>query len=649
MLLSYAVGNGAVETLELANSTPEDREKNPEWQEFVQLATDPAVLKVAYNVGFDRVMIRDTLGLDIPPDQWRDPSVWARSLYSLKPVKQEKDPAKIKLKTACEKLGIEQEQQKSKKGKDPMKLFSKPGKIDTSRPEWQTYIEYNKQDVIALRAVTTVLYPMRPDYTEWKNGVYTEQVNDYGVTINHTLAQNVVDFIKPLDEANIEHFQQIVGPDGPTGPRSYKKLILWIKDQGVEVPQNADGKETLDKKARANLLARKNLPDKVRQALECMERASNSSLAKFKTAMDMECEDGRVHGVLLHYGAHTGRWTSNGVQVQNMKRITRNRETLDMIRNWLIKGHSDMITFAVPDPEDAVSQLGRTLFEAPEGKIFLDADFSQIEARVTQYLATLDAGKDPIKENATLQAFAAGTDVYCMTAESMYHVHVEKNGENGNLRKYGKTATLACGYQGGLGALRRMGLSEQDASDAEAQQIVYKWREANPDVVAEWKRLEKDAIQTVKEGKGGPGHGRFSLVEIANTPVLRLCLPSGRYLYFWGPVVRKEEVWGREQEGMFFSWYKGGKQSYYGGLLFENLVQATARDVLAEALLRLRAAKIPVVFHVHDEVLCEIPSTQQAIKEATEKVTKALCATPKWAPGLPLACDPYTTQYFTKD
>lgn len=653
VLLSYAIGENPVQTLDFsdipAGHMKEARKRLQEAApQLYKILYDPGSgrLILAYNAQFDRNVLARALGLVVPVTRWRDPLIWTRALYNL-------GRKWASLGDAGAALGLPEDQAKLEEGSRLVDKFGKPVAIDPADPDWQTYLLYNSQDVTALREVTRRLYDFRPGYTEWRHWCLSEQINDRGLYVNQDLARQVVTYAGQKQEQNKARFAELVGPSGPASPGSVK-LMDWLTERGVEPPKSRKtGKPSLDKTAVAELLNRPHLPSTVREVLQTKQAAGQSSLKKFQKARRLCSDNGRLQGSLTFYGAHTGRWASHGLNAQNMKQMTHDRKELDILRDWMLDGQFSLVDAMLPEPEEEVSELGRTLFEAPKGYTFLDSDFAQIEARVTQYLATLDSGK-PVSGNPTLEAFRRGEDIYCMVASQMYHKPVEKHGVNGELRKYGKTATLSCGYGGARTALRVMGLTEQDASDAEANRIVRLWREANPEVTGEWNRLQRDCYATVEDGNP---RGRFSMVEVAGSPVLRMALPSGRYLYYWTPEVvetTKHGDWGDYQSRELWvpntSPLSKKEDSYlWGGKLFENLVQATARDILAVALQRLAKQGIPVVLHIHDEVVCEIPSTAEACEHAMQIVREAMSTPPDWMPGLPLAADAYLTPYFTKD
>lgn len=628
VLLSYAFGNEPIQTIDF---TPYDRPQDAraDHKRFFAALADPAVLKVAYNASFERNILRAVFGPEYGgnPDAWRDPMIWVRALDRL-------GGSRVTLEAAGTQLGLSEDKAKLSEGKRLVKKFGRPVEIDTHDPDWALYQTYNVQDVVALRTITELLYPYRPSLVEQQNWALNERVNDNGIVVDLALAQAAQKYADRVKEDSLNALKELTGCENPN---SGKQLKEWLKEQGISM-------DSLEQKAVRKKLEQPGLSPIVRQAMQLRLAYNLSSLNVYSKLPTLLTQDHRLHGAMRFYGAHTGRWSSTGFNVQNLKRMEHPVGELSTVRSWIKSGKADMIPFVYPNPSNIYGELGRTLLTAPNGWVLVDSDFSQIEARVTQYLASVDAKKVPLA-NPVLESFRRGEDVYCKTAELMYHVPVQKNGENGNLRKYGKTATLACGYGGGLDALRRMGLSETDANDSEAQAIVWKWREANPLVTEEWLRLETDAKACIRDQKP---HGRFSLVWITDVPVLLMALPSGRYQYYWGP--HMEHVTKRRKDGT--SWESeqmvttNGK-TYWGGVLFENLVQSTARDILADKLRELDARGLKVVFHVHDEVVLEVP--EDRAEEVLKTVEQVMKTPVSWAPELPLDTEPYQTPYFIKD
>lgn len=628
VLLSYAFGGGPVQTIDFTQyKTPQDAVADHE--PFFKALVDDSVFKVAYNATFERNVLRAVFGpeYDGDPSAWRDPMVWVLALDKL-------GGSKASLEASGAQLGLPEDKAKLEEGKRLVKKFGKPVDIDPLDPDWDLYRTYNAQDVTALRAVTELLYSCRPSSTEQRNWALNERVNDNGIAVDVELAQKAQGYTATVKKESLSAMKELTGCVNPNSPTQLKE---WLKTQDIPT-------DSLDKAAVKALLARQDLVPEVRQVLQLRQAYNLASLNTYSKLPTLLTRDNRLHGAMRFYGAHTGRWSSTGFNVQNLKRMEHSAEELGTARTWVKSGKAEMIPFVYPAPSDIYAELVRTLLIAPDGCVLIDSDFAQIEARVTQYLASLDAEADP-RTNEVLKAFRRGEDVYCKTAEMMYHVPVQKNGENGYLRKYGKTATLACGYGGGLNALRRMGLSTTDASDTEAQSIVQKWRSANPLVVEEWHRLDTDVKACIRDQKP---HGRFSMVWITDVPVLRMVLPSGRYQYYWSPHIETETK--TRKDGT--SWESeqlvtANGKSYWGGKLFENLVQSTARDILADKLRALDTAGLKLVFHVHDEVVLEVPKDRaDAALQTVELIMKAPAA---WAPELPLDTEPYTTPYFVKD
>ena len=352
------------------------------------------------------------------------------------------------------------------------------------------------------------------------------------------------------------------------------------------------------------------------------------------------CSDSRLRGILQFYGANrSGRWAGRLVQTHNLAKNF--LPDLDLARELAAAGDFDTLETLYGEPAFVFSELIRTAFVPSEGCRFVVSDFSAIEARVIAWIAG---------EQWTLDAFAAGKDIYCETAAMMYHVPVVKHGENGHLRQKGKVAVLACGYQGGVGAMRAMDKGGT-IPDEELQSVVDQWRAANPNIVKLWRDYERAAMTAIQEHRPIRRAIRGGICVIFSyiKGNLFIQLPSGRKLCYWGARIRQDDRTGREQivyMGVNQTTKQWTETETYGGKLVENVVQATARDCLAEAMKRVTAAGYSIVMHVHDEMIVDVPLED---REALQKINAAMGAPISWAPGLPLKGDGYECDFYKKD
>ena len=415
-----------------------------------------------------------------------------------------------------------------------------------------------------------------------------------------------------------------------SNPNSNAQLLDWFEQQEGWRP------ETLDKKARAELLQDDSLSTKTRTMLQYKQLLSKTSVKKYVAMETAECADGRVHGMLQFYGAaRTGRWAGRLVQLHNLPQ--NHLDDLDDAREMVKAGDLDSLDIFYDNPSDVLSQLIRTAFIAGNGKRFIVADFSAIEARVIAWYAD---------EAWRLQAFADGKDIYCASASRMFGVPVVKHGINGELRQKGKVAELACGYGGGVNALKAFGADKMGLTEEHMQDIIRKWRQSSPHIVKMWSEVE-NAAKTAIRHKGARVRYRHGLEFYTQAGLLFIQLPSGRAIAYVKPRIEQEDEFNRETltyEGAVLNggW---GRNYTWGGKLVENIVQATARDCLAMAMFRLDEAGYKIVMHVHDEVILEMPYGTGSLEEAAGIMGQPI----PWAPGLLLRADGYETPYYKKD
>lgn len=589
---------------------------------------NPDVLKTAFNAAFEMHVLGHWLGRRLDPAQWFCTMVQS---YTLGLPGSLKDVGKV--------LNLAEDKQKLATGSRLIQYFCKPcrptkanGGRTRNRPadapeKWELFKTYNGQDVEAERAIRKKIDRFYPNTTERKLWCLDQKINDAGVRIDETLVRQAITLDARIKE---DVLQKAVRLTGMSNPNSNAQLLDWFEQQEGWRP------ETLDKKARAELLQDDSLSAKTRTMLQYKQLLSKTSVKKYVAMETAECADGRVHGMLQFYGAaRTGRWAGRLVQLHNLPQ--NHLDDLDDAREMVKAGNLDSLDIFYDNPSDVLSQLIRTAFIAGPGKRFIVADFSAIEARVIAWYAD---------EAWRLQAFADGKDIYCASASQMFGVPVVKHGINGELRQKGKVAELACGYGGGVNALKAFGADKMGLTEEHMKDIVTKWRQSSPHIVRMWKEVE-NAAKTAIRHKGPHVKYRHGLEFYTQAGLLFIQLPSGRAIAYVKPRIEHEDKFNRDTltyEGVILNggW---GRNYTWGGKLVENIVQATARDCLAMAMLRLDEAGYKIVMHVHDEVILEMPYGTGSLDEAAGIMGQPI----PWAPGLLLRADGYETPYYKKD
>lgn len=593
--------------------------------EVVDALQDDNIIKSAWNAQFERTCLSKYLGTQLSPDAWQCTMVWAASLS-----------LPLKLATAAQ--ALKTAQQKDAVGERLIRYFSlpcKPTKANGGRtrnlpehaPEdWKLFKSYCIQDVETERDIRRRLekFPLLPQ--EWDYYHMDQRINDRGILIDKELVQQAIICNMALSEEMTKRAYALTGLENPN---SVSQLKGWLEERGIEV-------DSLDKKNVASLITDLDKHSADGEALDMMKlrlQMAKSSVKKYQAAERYICTDGRAHGLFQFSGANrTQRWAGRGIQLQNLPQ--NHIATLDEARDLVKLGCFDMIEVLYGNTPDILSQLIRTMLIPKPGCEFIVADFSAIEARVLAWLAG---------EQWRLDAFTEGKDIYCASASQMFGVPVVKHGINGELRQKGKVAELACGYGGGAGALISMGALDMGLKEDELPDIISSWRDANPEIVKFWYAVEKAAIETVKDHTDRTV-GRIGFQFSANT--LWIVLPSGRRLAYIKPKLQPNRF-GRmaltfEGLGANNKWTRG---ETYSGKLTENITQATARDLLAEAMRRMELAGLGIVGHVHDEVILEVPKGQYTVDD----VCNIMNQNPAWADGLPLSSAGYTGNYYFKD
>lgn len=593
--------------------------------EVVDAIHNENIIKSAWNAQFERICLSKYFGTQLSPDAWQCTMVWAASLS-----------LPLKLATAAQ--ALKTAEQKDAVGERLIRYFSlpcKPTKANGGRtrnlPEhapddWKLFKSYCVQDVNTERDIRRRLekFPLLPQ--EWDFYHMDQRINDRGILIDKELVQQAIICNMAMSEEMTKRAYALTGLENPN---SVSQLKSWLEERGIEV-------DSLGKKNVASLITDLDRHSADGEALDMMKlrlQMAKSSVKKYQAAERYICADGRAHGLFQFSGANrTQRWAGRGIQLQNLPQ--NHISTLDEARELVKMGCFDMIEALYGNTPDILSQLIRTMLIPKDGCEFIVADFSAIEAHVLAWLAG---------EQWRLDAFQRGEDIYCASASQMFGVPVVKHGINGELRQKGKVAELACGYGGGAGALISMGALDMGLKEDELPDIISSWRDANPEIVKFWYAIEKAAIETVKDHTDKTV-GRIGFQFSANT--LWIVLPSGRRLAYIKPKLQPNRF-GRMAltfEGLGAN-NKWTRDETYSGKLTENITQATARDLLAEAMKRIENAGLDIVGHVHDEVILEVPKGSITVDE----VCNIMNVKPQWADGLCLASAGYCGPYYFKD
>ena len=628
LLFGYSVNGGPVHVVDIARG-----EQIPE--PVLSALTEDTVIKWAFNASFERICLsywlqrhhpehfksysipEDSVQNYLNPEAWRCSMVW--SAYMGLPLSLEGVGTVLKL-----------DDQKLSEGKDLIRYFCVPcaptksnGGRTRNLPEhapdkWSLFKKYNQRDVEVEMAIQQRLrrYPV-PDFV-WEEYHLDQEINDRGIAIDIGVVENAI----CLDErSKAELSDKMKSCTSLENPNSVMQLKAWLSEHGMET-------DSLGKKAVVSML--KDAPADLRKVLELRLRLSKSSVKKYTAMQDTLCADGRARGMFQFYGANrSGRWAGRHIQLQNLPQ--NHLPDLEEARSLVKAGDYDALQLLYEDIPDTLSQLIRTAFVPKEGYKFIVSDFSAIEVRVLSFLAG---------ETWRVEVFETGGDIYCASASQMFHVPVEKHGQNAHLRQKGKIAELALGYGGSVGALKAMGALEMGLQEKELQPLVASWREANPKIVQFWWDVDRAAKEAIQLRTESETHGiRF----IYQSAMLFIELPSGRRLSYVKPRIGENQFGGEaityEGTGSTKKWER---IESYGPKIVENITQAISRDILAYAMKTL--SRCFIVAHVHDELIIECPKAVSL---------KAICdqmgRTPPWIEGLALRADGYETMFYKKD
>ena len=610
LLFGYSVDGGAVQGIDLACG-----EKIP--AEIADALSDESVIKWAFNAQFERVCLSNYLDTWLSPDSWHCTMVWSATLG-----------LPLSLEGVGAVLGLEK--QKLTEGKNLIKYFCVPcaptktnGGRTRNLPQhdmekWEQFKAYNLRDVETEMSVQKKLtrFPV-PDFI-WNEYHLDQEINDRGIGLDMTLVEQAIAIDSISRKSLTQRIQNLTDLDNPN---SVAQMKGWLSDNGLEM-------DTLGKKAVAETL--KTAPKRLADVLSLRQQLAKSSVKKYTAMQTAVCKDSRARGMFQYYGANrTGRFAGRIIQLQNLPQ--NHMSDLADARALVRSGNYDALELLYDDIPDTLSQLIRTAFVPQDGRKFIVADFSAIEARVLAWLAG---------EKWRMQVFADGKDIYCSSASQMFGVPVEKHGINGHLRQKGKIAELALGYGGSVGALKSMGALEMGLTEEELQPLVNAWRNANPMITAMWWDIDRAVKTTVREHIPTEVAGLKFTYE---SGFLFMKLPSGRRLAYVKPRM------GINQFGSESVTYEGvgatkkwERLESYGPKFCENAIQAIARDILMYAMQTLRNCSI--VAHVHDELIIEADR-----RMSLSAVCEQMGRTPPWAKGLLLRADGYECDFYKKD
>lgn len=614
LLFGYSVDSGPVQVVDLACG-----EQIP--QEVLLALEDDTVTKWAFNATFERICLSRFLGYPtgeyLNPESWRCSMIWAATMG-----------LPLSLEGVGAVLGLEK--QKLTEGKELIKYFCQPcsptksnGQRTRNLPfhapdKWEAFKKYNLRDVETEMGIQQRLAKFPVPLMVWEEYHQSEEINDTGVCLDMELVTEAIKMDTLSRQKLTASIQRLTTLENPN---SVQQMKQWLADHGMET-------DSLDKKAVNELL--KKAPPELADVLLLRQQLAKSSVKKYQAMQNAVCADGRARGMFQFYGANrTGRFSGRNIQLQNLPQ--NHLPDLAEARALVRSGNFEAVELLYEDVPDTLSQLIRTAFIPRDDAQFLVADFSAIEARVIAWYAN---------ESWRQKVFAEGKDIYCASASQMFKVPVEKHGINGHLRQKGKIAELALGYGGSVGALKAMGALEMGLDEEELPALVDAWRQANPKIVEFWWAVDHAVMEAVKYKHTTSLYG---LTFSCKSGMLFITLPSGRHLAYVKPKVGTNKFGGEcityEGVGATKKWER---LDSYGPKFVENIVQATARDILCYAMQTLRHCSI--VMHIHDEVVIEADP-----RMSLDAVCEQMGRTPPWANGLLLRADGYATNFYKKD
>ena len=610
LLFGFSVDGGNVRVVDVAcgEEIPAD---------ILAALSDESVTKWAFNAMFERVCLSNYLGEWLEPESWKCSMVWSATLG-----------LPLSLENVGAVLGLEK--QKLSEGKDLIRYFCVPCKPtkanggrtrnlpEHDREKWEHFKAYNLRDVEAEMQIQQRLskFPV-PDFV-WEEYWQDQEINDRGIGVDMEMVKSAIVMDGRSKAELSEAMKKLTELENPN---SVQQMKQWLSENGMET-------DSLDKKAVAGLL--QDAPEPLKTVLTLRQQLAKSSVKKYQAMENAVCADSRAHGMFAFYGANrTGRFSGRIIQLQNLPQ--NHIPDLAQARELVKAGDFDALAMLYEDIPDTLSQLIRTAFVPQDGRKFIVADFSAIEARVIAWIAG---------ERWRIKVFEGVGDIYCASASQMFHVPVEKHGVNGHLRQKGKIAELALGYGGSVGALKSMGALEMGLAEEELQPLVSAWRDSNPSITEFWWAVDRAVKECIKKRVSTETHGiRFDY----QSGMLFITLFSGRRLAYVKPRIGENRFGGESVTYMGVGGTKKWERlESYGPKFVENIVQAVSRDILCYAMQTLKNCAI--VATVHDEIIIEADR-----RMSVEAVCEQMGRTPPWAKGLLLRADGYECDFYQKD
>ena len=611
LLFSYSVDFGDVEVLDLKNGDEIS-------EDLIKALQDDTIIKTAFNASFERLCLNKYLGINSVNWDCTMIKAWSCGIGG-------------GLASVGSAIGLSEDDAKMKESKALIKKFCSPQnrKINITgddKKDWELFKDYCKRDIEVEIRINLKLDKFKT--TEFEKNLYIldQKINDIGIRLDIEMVKNAIKIDEEQALKMQLRYRELTGLDNPNSLKDIKEFIKRLSGKTVNSITKGNLKDLIEEF--------KEYPEIV-EVLMIRSVLSKTSTAKYSMMNDVVLEDGRSRGNIQFYGAYrTGRWAGRLIQVHNLPRNY--LRDLDLARELIKNGDYETLKMCYDDLSDTLSQCLRTAIIPEDGKKFIVSDFSAIEARVVAWFA---------EEKWVLDVFNTTGKIYEATASRMFHVPIESVTKGSDMRQRGKVATLALGYQGGVGALEAMGALKMGIPEDELQGLVDAWRNANKNIVKFWYETEK-AVMTAISTRQSVSFAKGKLKASVKSGILFITLPSGRKLAYARPRLVPHEKWEGKDKIIYSDRNSVGSdwidRDTYGGTLVENIVQATSRDILGESMLALDKVGYDIVMHVHDEVVVEIDKNKDELSNVCEIMGKEI----SWAKGLPLRADGYECNFY---
>ena len=636
LLIAYAYDDEEIKIIDLKNN-----EKIPE--KLKEDILDENIIKTAFNANFERVCLSKYFNTYLSPKMFRCTQVHA--LYLGLPHGLENVAKSLRLK-----------EQKLEEGKSLIRFFNKRENLDllTSNNEnikkgevlkkYEEFKKYCINDVKVERSIRKILEKVKLPESEQKLWQLDQEINDRGVLVDSKLLNNAIYYDNYFKNILIEKLKTITNINNP---KSNNQMKDYLNSLGLNV--NSLSKESVESLLNSDEVKKNPHYEKIKEVLHLRKMLNKTSTKKYESMKRCMCDDERIRGLFQFYGANrTGRWAGRLVQVQNLpqNKINNLEQVREKIRNDIIKDfpsrkkefnkNLNLNLYKDENLSSLLSQLIRTTFIPKKNHRFIIADFSAIEARIIAYLSN---------EKWRIDVFNTHGKIYEASASKMFKVDIDEITKESELRQKGKIAELALGYQGGVGALVSMGAYNMNLCESELIEIVKAFRSSNPNIVKLWNNAQKAFIEAVKNKSVVHIDKNISFIYEGN--ILFIKLPSGRRLSYIRPKIDYNNIFNKyiiTYEGIDPTTKKSKRLTTYGGKLVENIVQAIARDVLAQAMMNLRNKGFNIVMHVHDEIVLEVENGVSSVEEVCE----IMCKENRYLKGLNLRADGFESKYYKK-